>query len=59
MGGIGDNEWIHLQNIERFRAGLAAARDEPQRKILTELLAQEEMKLNRLRSTYPGSSGDR
>lgn len=45
------NEWIYQQNIERFRDRLAAASDERQRIIMTELLAQEQAKLNRLRAT--------
>ena len=47
----GGDEWICEQNIEPFRDQLAAVRDERQRAIISGLLAQEERKLIRLRST--------
>jgi hypothetical protein len=45
------DQWICRQNIERFRALYALATDERKRKALSELLAQEQVKLQELMST--------
>lgn len=44
------SRWVCEQNIERFRALLAAPHDEREEKILTELLSREEDTLARLPS---------
>jgi hypothetical protein len=40
--------WVTRKNIERLRAQLAAASNEDERKLLSDLLAQEEANLERL-----------
>lgn len=45
--------WICQKNIERFRSLHSAARDERERTMLSQLLAQEEAKLKQLESAPP------
>ena len=47
--------WLCRQNIERFRAQLAATSDYDQRAVLRTLLAEQEAKLSRL---TPSSEND-
>jgi hypothetical protein len=44
-------EWLCRQNIERLRNQLATACDERQRRILSELLSEQEAKLRRITSS--------
>jgi hypothetical protein len=43
MGGSCD-DFVHRQNLERFRRQLASATDEAERRLLRKLLVEEECK---------------